>query len=157
MTDQIPPNSRLASRVILINQDKQILYLHATEPKSGKRFWLMPGGGLEPGESFEDAAKREAYEETGCLFNLGPCVWFRRHKHIWNGKLFDQYERFFVALTIDSSYKPSCQDAYVSDHKWWSLQDLQASNEEFSPRKIVNILSAVLNGDYPESPFDCGV
>ncbi len=157
MTDQIPKNSRRASRVILINQDKRILYLHATEPKSGKRFWVMPGGGLEPNESFEDAAKREAYEESGCSFDLGPYVWYRRHKHVWNGKPFDQYERFFVAIATNSTYNPPSQDKYVSKHRWWSLEELQSSGEEFAPRNIRNILSAILNGDYPESPFDCGV
>ncbi|MEV7975583.1 NUDIX hydrolase [Streptomyces sp. NPDC086519] len=28
--------------------------------------WLLPGGGIEPGESAGAAAVREAYEETGC-------------------------------------------------------------------------------------------
>ncbi|MDF3291660.1 NUDIX domain-containing protein [Streptomyces silvisoli] len=29
--------------------------------------WLLPGGGIEPGEAAEAAARREAAEETGCV------------------------------------------------------------------------------------------
>jgi 8-oxo-dGTP pyrophosphatase MutT (NUDIX family) len=72
MQNEIPEESRLASRVILIDQDKRVLYLQASEPLTGHIFWVMPGGGLEPSETFEDAARREAHEESGCSFDLGP-------------------------------------------------------------------------------------
>lgn len=157
MYNEIPKQSRLASRVILINQDKRILYLNASDPKTGHIFWVMPGGGLEPNESFEDAAIREAYEESGCLFNLGPYVWFRRHKYVWNGRSFDQYERFFAAIANDSIYNPPNQDEYISKHKWWSIDELRTSNDEFAPRNIRNLIAPILDGEYPEIPFDCGV
>jgi ADP-ribose pyrophosphatase YjhB (NUDIX family) len=48
MHNEIPKESRIASRVILIDQDKRVLYLRASEPKTGHLFWVMPGGGLEP-------------------------------------------------------------------------------------------------------------
>lgn len=156
MCNEIPKESRLASRVILIDQNRRVLYLNASEPKTGHTFWVMPGGGLEPNESFEDAAVREACEESGCSFNLGPYVWFRRHKYVWNGKPFDQYERFFVATTTDSTYNPPKQDGYVVKHKWWSWDGLRTSNDEFAPRNIRNIIAPILDGDYPQKPFDCG-
>lgn len=157
MHNEIPKNSRLASRVILIDQDKRVLYLNALEPETERRFWVMPGGGLKPNETFEAAAIREAHEESGSFFNLGPCVWFRRHKYVWNGKPFDQYERFFVAITDDSTYNPPNQDSYISKHKWWSLDELLTSNDEFAPGNIRNLITPILDGEYPEKPFDCGV
>ena len=157
MHNEIPEESRLASRVILIDRDSRVLCLQATEPKTGHSFWIMPGGGLEANESFEDAAIREAHEEAGCSFDLGPYVWFRRHKHVWNGKPFDQYERFFVAIASTSSYNPAKQDGYIARHKWWSFDDLQASEAEFAPRNIRNIIPPLLKGEYPTTPFDCGV
>jgi 8-oxo-dGTP pyrophosphatase MutT (NUDIX family) len=157
MHDQIPTASRLAARVILIDQDRRVLYLRAVQPRSGRTFWVMPGGGLEPGETFEEAACREAQEESGCSFRLGPYVWFRRHRYLWDGRYLDQYERFFVAQATDTAFAPVQPDGYVSDHRWWSLDEMRASREEFVPRNIRNILAPILVGEYPEIPFDCGV
>lgn len=63
----IPPKNlddyhvRKASRGVLINNGKiALLYV------SKENYHKLPGGGLEKGESNEDAFKREVKEETGC-------------------------------------------------------------------------------------------
>ena len=157
MRDTAPKDARLAARVILIGPNNDVLYLRAREPKTGKVFWVMPGGGLDGDESFEEAAKRELQEEAGCLFVLGPCVWVRRHKHEWNGRPADQYERFFVAHAQTMTLNPAKQDAYITAHKWWSVDGLRSSTEEFAPRAVAELLPDILLGRYPDEPVDCGV
>ena len=51
---------------IAIVQDDQVLLLHHVMPQHNKRFWGLPGGGVEEDETPEQAAIREAKEET-CL------------------------------------------------------------------------------------------
>ena len=54
--------TREGSRAIII-QDGKILLSH--EVNSG--WWLIPGGGMEEGETFEDCCIREVEEETGYI------------------------------------------------------------------------------------------
>ena len=50
--------------------------------KNGRSFHVLPGGGVEPGETLEQAAHREAKEETNFDIELGPLLWQREPDHI---------------------------------------------------------------------------
>ena len=123
----------------------------------GHHFWVAPGGGLDPGESFETAAQRELYEETGQLLPIGPCVWTRRHTYEWNGRKLDQAERFFIARTASEQVKPISADCYIIGHRWWTLAEIETSDETFAPRRLAYFLRPILAGELPDPPTNCGV
>ena len=52
-------------RVILVKNNRIVLVRHWYAPG----VWTLPGGGIEPYESEEDAGKREVVEETGYIVN----------------------------------------------------------------------------------------
>ena len=54
---------RVAAYAVVIDDDRRILLAHWNEGR--RSAWTMPGGGLEPGEDPETAARREVREETG--------------------------------------------------------------------------------------------
>ena len=54
---------RVAAYAVIVDEDDRLLLAHWNEGRRGA--WTMPGGGLEPGEEPERAARREVREETG--------------------------------------------------------------------------------------------
>ena len=48
-----------------IIRDHHILLIKQMEHASGRSYWLLPGGGIEPDETEEDCVQREMWEETG--------------------------------------------------------------------------------------------
>jgi 8-oxo-dGTP pyrophosphatase MutT (NUDIX family) len=65
------PTVRRAARVIMLDDNDRVLL--ARFEYGGKHWWTAPGGGLDDGETHEQAARREVAEETDCLLtNSGP-------------------------------------------------------------------------------------
>jgi hypothetical protein len=94
---------------------------------------------------------------TGISVELGPCVWTRRHCYHWNGQQFDQYERYFVAHTTTTAIAPVRPDAYCYGHRWWALDEMVRSTDDFAPRRLRELIPTLMRGEYPAAPFDCGV
>ena len=157
------PEIRPASRILLIDEHERLLLFRSVPEAFGgaEVFWFPPGGGLLPGETHEEAAARELREETGIEAPLGPCVWTRRHVFPFVDKVYDQRERYYVVrvpLTeISTDGWEALERQFMEAGRWWSLAEIQASAEVFVPRRLAELLPAILAGQYPNEPFDCGV
>ncbi len=54
---------------VLIWRDDQVLLVR--HEKAGRSYWLVPGGGVDPGETMVVAGARELLEETGYVVDIG--------------------------------------------------------------------------------------
>jgi 8-oxo-dGTP diphosphatase len=59
---------RIRVAVCLLERGRVLLVQHE---KEGRRYWLLPGGGVEPGETMREAVARELEEETGYRCDVG--------------------------------------------------------------------------------------
>jgi len=54
--------ARETVRIVCLDAQYRLLLLRWRDPHSGQFLWEPPGGGIEPGESPIEAARRELWE-----------------------------------------------------------------------------------------------
>ncbi len=150
------PLERDAARVLLLDPADRVLLI-AYEPEPGRRIWTAPGGGLDPGESHEDAARRELREELDITPTLGPWVWWRRVRFTFRGLTLEQTERWFLARveTFDAADAPS-GDAGTRGVGWWSAAELERTTEDLAPAALAEHLTDLREHGPPDEPVDVG-
>ncbi len=149
-------------RAVVLDQDGRVLLVRFQFPDGG--LWATPGGGIEPGESEEDAIRRELSEELGLDdVELGPVVWTREHVVPFIGGRWDgQAERYYLVRVAAFEPRPRLSWAelnaeYVTAIRWWTLAELEASDETFAPRRLAGLVRALLVEGAPAEPIDTGV
>jgi 8-oxo-dGTP pyrophosphatase MutT (NUDIX family) len=151
-----PEPRRRAGRVVLLDDQDAVLLLSGRDPSlpTANLFWFVPGGGAEGGEPVERAALREVYEEVGLVLqeaDLGPVVWERRAAFPFDGRWFEQEERFWVVRT--RHFRPLAMgltDIEVrmgTEARWWPLAELSATTDDVYPPRLAELLATwVANG-----------
>ncbi|WP_160146182.1 NUDIX domain-containing protein [Dictyobacter aurantiacus] len=84
LSSVLPPREAITTAFIFAFEGEQLVMSHLV-----RRGWDIPGGHIEPGETPEEAARREIYEETGT--RVGALRFFGyQHLHV-SGPMPDGY------------------------------------------------------------------
>jgi 8-oxo-dGTP pyrophosphatase MutT (NUDIX family) len=152
---------RKAARVVLLNQDRHVFLMRASDPIDPYKapWWEIPGGGMHSGESSADGARRELHEETGITeVEIGPCIWRQHAVFDFGGYHFDQDEYIHVAWCTHGTYRPAALEALEAaafeGADWWTLDDVLATTEQLLPVRLQEFLPAIVEGELPHPPLD---
>lgn len=151
---------RQAVRALIVDGSSRVLLFHADLPDRPP-WWYAPGGGVDPGETDEQALVREVAEETGLVVDittLGQPVWTREYIFRWKEQDERHLERFFLVRVgepaVDISGLDPDEAAVVREYRWWTLADMASSTEVFSPRRFAELLVPLLKGELPQQPVE---
>jgi 8-oxo-dGTP pyrophosphatase MutT (NUDIX family) len=143
--------TRLSARLLIVNDTGRLLlfrFVHKTGPLAGQDFWATPGGGVEDGETLDQAAVRELAEETGLRRETVGAEVARREVAIQlpDGEHVTADERFFLVRVPDDSLSRADWTAFerevMVEHRWWSREELARTELTVWPENLVAMLDA---------------
>lgn len=113
--------SRPRAFAAILNNEQILMTKHIYPDKT---FWTLPGGGLESGETFEEAVIREVKEEV----NLNVEV----VSFLFSGQYSGGEERCYLVRLLDNlspkmGFDPELEDnkQTLTEVKWFSLEEMK--------------------------------
>jgi ADP-ribose pyrophosphatase YjhB (NUDIX family) len=143
-----PPFIRIRVAAIIVEKGRVLLEKHA---KDGREYWVLPGGGVDPGETLSCGLQRELLEEIGVETKAGDLVFACEaiapdaSRHI--------VQLAFLASITEGTPRVTGYDQRVAEVAWIPVEDVAAL--EMYPA-IQDHLAATLRAGIPNRADSLG-
>ncbi|MBA4502094.1 NUDIX hydrolase [Marinobacterium marinum] len=123
--------------------EQQGRFLFVEEIAGGRRVINQPAGHLEQGESFVEAARREALEETGWIVEPEALLGLYTYYAPSNGVTYHRY--CFIARAVEQL--PDAQlDTGIIGPLWLTRTEIEARRPELRSDLVIRCIDDYLRG-----------
>ena len=147
-------HTRTAARAILIDEQDRVLLIWGCDPAKPHAgyWWYTPGGGVEPGESFAEALRRELQEEIGLdtdhADHVGDVIFEATSRFSFDGREINQRNLFFEVRVTEfeadlSALSAEERRAILSVH-WLTLDEMRGTPHVIFPANLPDIVANLL-------------
>ncbi|MBC8954208.1 NUDIX hydrolase [Xenorhabdus sp. PB62.4] len=125
-------------------------FLVVEERINGKSLWNQPAGHLEAGETLQEAAERELWEETGIRAQLQAFL----KLYQWVAPDGTPFIRFLFLVEMEKIIDTNPQDDDIHCCHWLSAEEILNSSQLRSPLVAESIRCYLEHKAYPLSILD---
>jgi ADP-ribose pyrophosphatase YjhB (NUDIX family) len=113
------PDMSLRARAVILDGDGRLL-LDRTHHTDRPVFYWLPGGGVEPGETAQEALRRELIEEASLRIEVGRLLYISENLFVESGDYRHELILYFRASIVGRDPAPPVDPR---NHEWHAPND----------------------------------
>jgi ADP-ribose pyrophosphatase YjhB (NUDIX family) len=146
----LPVVEEVSAGGVVVNAEDRVarIALISHKDRRGRVVWSLPKGHVEQGETFEQAAEREVFEETGVRAEVVAALRPVEFQFVADDKLVHKTVHHFILQAVGGEISNDSPEVLTAEWVEWDRALLRLAYRD--ERKLLRAARETLFGEQPE-------